>query len=597
MKFLIKLFEVVVLIFSCVSILVLSVLLYVKRLWPDADYEQIRMTMRDISLDLIIRNTVVMDYVWGFLFFAIVFPLCYFYLNTKKQLVLSVLVSIVVAWYSGFIDYCIYANTKSSLYEDEYVSFKNLEYKFPQKKRNLLLIYMESFESNFSNEKYYGKNLIPNLEKLQKEGEYSLEFRNMPGATYSIAALVASNCGIPLRFSQNRDLWSAKFFLPRANCWPEILKENGYQTEIIKAADITFTNVNLFAKQHGFQEALGVDEIRKEIGEENFKDKIGTFSGVRDRVLFDFAKKKIEAFDEDKPFMLTLFSLDTHTPNPFIEKECAKPFGDVRDAFLCAEKHVVDFVEWFKTTKYWENTTVVIVGDHLFPSKMKGQEKASKRSIYNVFLNVAKGLKIKKDKIFSTFDLGPSILESLGIELKPRAFGLGRSMFSDEKSLMEKLGASQFKIRLMQKSDVYDEFFKPNVERVEEFKQYKLGDILEGKDIISYTDSYLETLGRFYVDRLNFELLDYKGGDVEVELKFFAIVSFRSGVKILANDVLLKEAKYGVGDKQPYTYKLKISKEVIKDGKIQFKFRNLIGGNMKEHRLGISINSLEIREL
>ena len=118
--------------------------------------------------------------------------------------------------------------------------------------RNLLMIYLESFESNFVNDEYYGANLIPNLEKLQKEGEFSLEYRNMPGANYSIASLIASNCAIPLRYSKERDLWEAKFFLPQVSCMPEVLKNNGYQTAIIKAADITFTNVNLFAEQHGF---------------------------------------------------------------------------------------------------------------------------------------------------------------------------------------------------------------------------------------------------------------------------------------------------------------------------------------------------------
>ena len=42
-------------------------------------------------------------------------------------------------------------------------------------------------------------------EKLQKEGEFSLEYRNMPGVNYSIASLIASNCAIPLRYSKERE--------------------------------------------------------------------------------------------------------------------------------------------------------------------------------------------------------------------------------------------------------------------------------------------------------------------------------------------------------------------------------------------------------
>lgn len=594
MKVLGKVGEFLVLMYLALATFLFSVLLYVKRLWPDADYEQIMMTLKDISFDLIVKHATGMDYVWGSLFFVVVFPLIYFYLNVKNEILMALLLSVSVAYFSGYIDYKIYSNTKSLLYEEEYVEPHKIAYQFPQKKRNLLMIYLESFESNFVNDEYYGANLIPNLEKLQKEGEFSLEYRNMPGANYSIASLIASNCAIPLRYSKERDLWEAKFFLPQVSCMPEVLKNNGYQTAIIKAADITFTNVNLFAEQHGFDKALGVDEIRLELGEEGFEEKLGTFGGVRDRVLYEFAKKKIDEFDKDKPFMLTLFSLDTHTPSPFVEKDCVKKFGDVRDAFMCADKSVADFVEWFKNTPYWENTTVVVMGDHLFPSKMKGQEKARHRGIYNVFLNLPEGLLIKKDKVFSTFDMVPSILESLGIKISPRGFGLGRSLFADDMSLMEKLGSSKFKIKLMQKSDVYDKFLEPKIKRVDVYNDYQLGEELSGKDVVIYTDAYLDTLGRYYVDRLNFNLLGYDGGDITLELKFYAIVGHDSGIKIFANDELIKEAKYSVGERQPYVYKVKIRKELIKDGKLMLKFRNFGGGSRKEHRLGVSIDTLKL---
>ena len=65
---------------------------------------------------------------------------------------------------------------------------------------------------------------------------------------------------IPLRFIKERDIWSSKYFLPQANCLAEVLKNEGYQTALIKAADITFTNANIFALTHGYNEALGVDE-------------------------------------------------------------------------------------------------------------------------------------------------------------------------------------------------------------------------------------------------------------------------------------------------------------------------------------------------
>ena len=455
---------------------------------------------------------------------------------------------------------------------------------------------MESFENNYKNADFFGKNLIPNLEKLQNEGEFSNEHRSLPGADYSIAALVASQCAIPLRFNKNRDLWEAKFFLPGALCVGDILKNNGYQTALVKAADITFTNVNLFALQHGYIEASGVDEIKKDLGEEGFETKIGAFGGVRDRVLWDYAKSKLDKFDKDKPFMLTLFSLDTHGPTVFVDKDCKREFNDVRDAFMCADRGVYEFIEWFKTSEYWDNTTVVIVGDHLMATRMKGLEKDRNRGIYNVFLNLPKGLEIKKDKVFSTYDLAPSIIEALGGEINPRGFGLGRSMFSDDKTLMEDIGRQQFRTRLMQKTLMYEEFTRPNVERVVNYKEYKMGDVIKGREFLEYTDSFVEALGRYYIDRMNVGIYDYKGGNLKGKLKFYAIMGYDSALIIYVNDVKIKEFKFDRTIRQPFEVDFEIDSKLINDGKFVLKTRNSSGVSI-EQALSISPEELVFEEI
>ena len=43
-----------------------------------------------------------------------------------------------------------------------------------------------------------------------------------------------------------------------------------------------------------------------------------------------------------------------------------------------------------------------------------------------------------------------------------------------------------------------------------------------------------------------------------------------------------------------YVYKVKIRKELIKDGKLMLKFRNFGGGSRKEHRIGVSIDTLKL---
>ena len=475
-----KLFDLVILSFLAIATFVFSIYIYVKWMWPNADFEQISMTIKDLTPHVIAANTTTSDYVFGFLFFVIIFPLCYLFLNMWQRLSIASLLVAIILYTSGYIHYIIYTNSTSTLYENHYVHPDNIDIQFPEKKRNLILIYLESFENNFANEKHYQKNLIPNLSALQKDGEFSNKHHSLTGSDYSIASIVASQCGIPLRFTQERDIWSSKYFLPQATCFAELLKKEGYQTSLVKAADITFTNANIFALTHGYNKALGVDEILADIPTNERSSYIGTFEGVKDRVLLDFAKQKLASFDKDKPFMLTLFSLDTHTPGYFQDQICSHSFNDLRDIFMCSDKTFSEFINWLKESPYWENTTVVILGDHLLPSRIK-TIGYPKRGIFNAFLNTPEGLKIDNNKKFSTYDIAPTLLESLDIKLSPRAFGLGRSLFAKDLTLVEKLGASEFKILLRKKSDIYNKFNKPKEKRAYKFVSYTLGSHLGNK--------------------------------------------------------------------------------------------------------------------
>ena len=69
----------------------------------------------------------------------------------------------------------LYAQTHASkLYETYYVDPNTVELTFPEKKRNLVYIFLESFEQTFASREYGGfqeENLLPNLTTLQRERE------------------------------------------------------------------------------------------------------------------------------------------------------------------------------------------------------------------------------------------------------------------------------------------------------------------------------------------------------------------------------------------------------------------------------------------
>ena len=588
-----KIIDILVLVFLAAILFVFSVLLYVRYLWPNASYEQIMMTLRDISPDMLDDNTVVKDYVLGCLFFVVVFPFCYLCLNLKQRFYACLVFLVSILYFSGFIYFQYYSRKTSMLYETEYVNPKDISFKFSEKKRNLLFVYVESLEQNFSMPEHYEANLIPNLFELQKEGLYSLKYSNLRGADYSMASIVASQCGIPLRFPENMNIWDAKYFLPNAVCFPEILKENGYKNIMMKAADITFTRAHIFINSHGYDEAIGKDEILKELPGEDKSKYMGTFGGVSDRVLYEFAKSKINSFDKEQPFVLSLFTLDTHVPVANLDKSCNAVFDDLRDSFICTDKALAEFIDWFKTTEHWDNTVVVIIGDHLLPSGIYTKGRPY-RGIYNVFLNVADGLKFDSEKVFSTFDIAPTILEAMGVSIEPRAFGLGRSLFSQENTLVEKIGEDKLNVNLIQKSEIYKTFFKSGSERVEVYKKYKIGSVLSNDDFLEYSDAYFSILDQHYLDRLNIKLDGYNGGKLKVKLKF--IISLGGNLIIKANDYGIKTLSSKEMMKQPVNLEIEIEPHMIKDNKLQLNLHNT-GGIRSEVQMGISPKELIIEEI
>ena len=169
MNFLKRLFDLFVLIFLTLSTLTFSVLVYVMWIWPHIDFEQIFMTAKDLTPRIIATNATLWDYVFSFLFFTVIYPLFYLFLDTKKRFFVGIVLCVLILHISGYFSYVSNSHKTSTIYEEEYVKLDDVQITFPENKRNLILIYLESFEQNFASAEHYEKNLIPNLTKLRND--------------------------------------------------------------------------------------------------------------------------------------------------------------------------------------------------------------------------------------------------------------------------------------------------------------------------------------------------------------------------------------------------------------------------------------------
>ena len=120
------------------------------------------------------------------------------------------LIAIVLLIQSFGIPNYIYALTQSTkLYEENYVNPKTAKLTFPEKKRNLIYIYLESMENTLASKANGGSSetsIIPELEELAlKNTSFSNKASGVGGALpatntgWTVAGMAAQSAGVPLK--------------------------------------------------------------------------------------------------------------------------------------------------------------------------------------------------------------------------------------------------------------------------------------------------------------------------------------------------------------------------------------------------------------
>ena len=123
-----------------------------------------------------------------------------------------------------------------------------------------------------------------------------------------------------------------------------------------------------------------------------------------------------------------------------------------------------DFVAWCQTQDFYENTSIVVTGDHAsMAAGFYEQEEYDKhggsieRRVYNVIINSAVEPEKEKNRLFTTLDFFPTTLACLGVSIEGERLGLGTNLFSDTATLAEKYGYERFFDELSRKSVFYNE--------------------------------------------------------------------------------------------------------------------------------------------
>lgn len=377
---------------------------------------------------------------------------------------------------SGFI-----ANSKdiTYIYEENYVHPDSVKLDFPEEKRNLVHIFLESMNTNYSAiELEEGVvNLIPNIEQLSKENVSFTNsqdfggFQHLRGLTWTVASLVGQTSGVPLNVPMKRNKYGKNgFFLPGIKSFGEILDENGYDNYFLMGSDGNFGGRETYFTTHGNYTIYDTKYL-KEIG--YIDEDYDVFWGMEDLKLFDVAKTKLtEVASKGEPFNFSMLTVDSHYPEGYVNETCDLPYENTyANAITCSDLKIIEFVKWIQAQDFYENTTIILSGDHNtmndeFLNKTLGETK----TIYNTFINLPMGVEDVNltDREFSALDMFPTTLAALGVNIEGNRLGLGVNMFSDKKTLIERMGVEVIDLEFGKTSNYYNEnFFFKNGEPTE----------------------------------------------------------------------------------------------------------------------------------
>jgi len=361
---------------------------------------------------------------------------------------------------------------QTTIYEDEYVDPKTVHIMAPEQKKNLLYIYLESMETAYASQNVGGnqeQNLIPYLTQLAQENisfsntETLGGFRPLTGITWTMGALFATGAGVPYAFPVERNSMSKyENFASGITALGDILEKEGYNQVFLCGSDAEFGGREYFFQQHGNFAMHDLFTAREEgYIPEDYK----VWWGYEDEYLYKIAKDQLTKLSsQEEPFNLTMLTVDTHFPDGYTCNLCSSEYDSVAaNVVACADHQLQQFLEWCKTQPFYEDTLIVVVGDHpRMDTKLVEGIEYKDRTMYNCFLNSGfdKETLNTTNRDWSAVDMFPTVLAGLGFRIKDNHLGLGVNMFSEEKTLIEEMGYEALEAELQKQSNYYVQTFQ-----------------------------------------------------------------------------------------------------------------------------------------
>jgi phosphoglycerol transferase len=226
-------------------------------------------------------------------------------------------------------------------------------------------------------------------------------------------------------------------------------------------SDANFGGRKPYFEQHGLNRTFDIFTAR-EVG--IVPPGYFVFWGMEDMHLFDFAKQELlKIAEQEQPFNFTMLTVDTHRTNGYVCRKCIGLWGEqYENVISCSSKQVAEFVNWIKQQDFYENTTIIIAGDHITMDEGYIDRNVAEdydRTVYNCIINSPVAEQNSKNRQFVAADMFPTTLAAIGCEIEGERLGLGTNLFSGKPTLAEEMGMEAFDAELTKTSDYYTKNF------------------------------------------------------------------------------------------------------------------------------------------
>jgi phosphoglycerol transferase len=332
---------------------------------------------------------------------------------------------------------------------------------------DLLMIYLEGTDRQFADPAVWGDAYAP-LNNFASEGVAFNRVSQIVATGWSTAGITASLCGVPivprgLLYGMNFEKMHS--YMPGVTCLGDLAQQAGYQTAFVVGGPLEFGGLDmLFGPEHGFEKAVGRDELRK-IYPKSETDAALIGWTLDDQLVFKHAKTlHEEMLAKPAPYSLVIETIGPHGYEGYLSRHCAADgkaqFSRDTDRVLrCTIDDAIRFVKEARARQAAKRPghplLVVLQSDHLNHDALT-PNVAAEYGGYNTVMMAGAGLpaSLVVNKPAGMIDVYPTILQALGLQNPPYEAGLGRSLLASLPTLVETYGTADLEPMVVMNPDL-----------------------------------------------------------------------------------------------------------------------------------------------